>query len=173
MTTAIDSDAGVEQSPVAPARREWMRWLGLLVRLTLGVVAGWAGLAKLVDLPTAVRAVRAYQLLPEAIVPAVGYALPVVEIILAILLITGLLTRYAAAVQGLIMLGFVFGISWAWAKGLNIDCGCFGGGGELDAGQQAEYLVPLLRDGALVVGAAYLTWFPRTRFSLDEALDLN
>src|SRR5690625_7347744 len=77
MTTAIDSDAGVEQSPVAPARREWMRWLGLLVRLTLGVVAGWAGLAKLVDLPTAVRAVRAYQLLPEAIVPAVGYALPV------------------------------------------------------------------------------------------------
>src|SRR5690625_7953579 len=81
MTTAIDSDAGVEQSPVAPARREWMRWLGLLVRLTLGVVAGWAGLAKLVDLPTAVRAVRACQLLPEALVTAVGYAFHVVEVL--------------------------------------------------------------------------------------------
>jgi len=168
MTLATDTVAD-ESAPTAP----WLEWLGLAVRLTLGVVAGWAGIAKMMDLPTSVRAVRAYQLLPEAIVPAVGYALPMVEIILGLLLITGLLTRYVAAVQGLIMAGFVFGISMAWARGLNIDCGCFGGGGELDESQEAEYLIPLLRDVGLVIGAGYLVWFPRTRFSLDEALDLN
>lgn len=172
MSTATDVDAaGLEDA--GPREYPWMPWLGLLVRLTLGVIAGWAGIAKLLDLPTSVRAVRAYQLLPEVLVPAVGYALPVVEIILALLLITGLLTRYAALAQGLVMLAFVFGISWAWARGLNIDCGCFGGGGELAGNQEAQYLLPLLRDGGLVLGAAYLTWLPHTRFSLDEALDLN
>lgn len=171
MTTATTPDTEVEARPRSP--RPWALWLGLAVRLTLGIIAGWAGIAKLLDLPTAVRAVRAYQLLPEALVPAVAYALPVVEIILAILLITGLLTRYAAIVQGLVMAGFVFGISMAWARGLNIDCGCFGGGGVLAADQEAQYLWPLLRDIGLVIGAAYLTWFPKTKFSLDEALDLN
>lgn len=173
MTTATDSDAVVEQTPEVTASRPWMRWLGLLVRLTLGIVAGWAGIAKLIDLPTAVRAVRAYEILPEVLVAPVAYALPVVEVIVAILLIAGLITRYAAIVQGLIMLAFVIAISSAWIRGLNIDCGCFGGGGELELGQEAQYLGPLLRDIGLVVGAAYLTWFPRTRFSLDEALDLN
>src|SRR5690625_5073186 len=110
MTTAPKVAAGVAPS-LAPRHPSWMAWLGLVVRLTLGVVAGWAGIAKMLDLPTSVRAVRAFQLLPEAIVPAVGYALPMVEIILAILLITGLITRYAAIVNGLIMLGFIFGIS--------------------------------------------------------------
>ncbi len=172
MTTAPPVTGGAAPS-LAPRHPSWMPWLGLVVRLTLGVVAGWAGIAKMLDLPTSVRAVRAFQLLPEAIVPAVGYALPMVEIILAILLITGLITRYAAIVNGLIMLGFIFGISWAWAKGLNIDCGCFGGGGELAADQEAEYLVPLVRDAVIVLGSAYLAWFPPTRFSLDEALDLN
>lgn len=172
MTTATASDSEVDRSHTA-AQRQWMPWLGLIARLTLGIVAVWAGIAKLVDLQTSVRAVRAYQLLPEALVPAVGHALPVVEIIVGALLIVGLLTRYAAIVQGLIMLAFVFGISWAWARGLNIDCGCFGGGGALAAGEEAQYLLPLLRDIGLVLGAAYLTWFPKTRFSLDEALDLN
>src|SRR5690625_7678613 len=88
MTLATDTVAD-ESAPTA----RWLEWLGLAVRLTLGVVAGWAGIAKMMDLPTSVRAVRAYQLLPEAIVPAVGYALPMVEIILGLLLITGLLTR--------------------------------------------------------------------------------
>ncbi|HLS04497.1 MAG TPA: MauE/DoxX family redox-associated membrane protein [Actinomycetales bacterium] len=173
MTTATESDSEVERTRSAATQRPWMPWLGLIARLTLGIVAVWAGIAKLVDLQTSVRAVRAYQLLPEIFVPAVGHALPVVEIIIGALLITGLLTRYAAIVQGLVMAAFVFGISWAWARGLNIDCGCFGGGGALSADEEAQYLLPLLRDIGLVLGAAYLAWFPKTRFSLDEALDLN
>ena len=50
------------------------------------------------------------------------------------LLLAGLLTRGAAAVAGLLMLVFVAGIASAWARGLSIDCGCFGTGGPVAPG---------------------------------------
>jgi len=62
------------------------QWVGLVARL---VVAGFlivAGIAKFPDPAGNVRAVRAYQLLPEAVVPTVGHALPTVELIVGFLL---------------------------------------------------------------------------------------
>lgn len=172
MTTKT-KDAGTAVSSVQPSGvTKWEPWFGFVVRLILGGVAGWAGISKLTDLPQSVRAVRAYQLLPESLAQPVGYALPALEVILAILLITGLLTRYASIVKAGIMLAFVFGISWAWAQGLNIDCGCFGGGGELPLDEEADYVTPLIRDAGLFLGAVYLAVRPRTRLSLDELYNL-
>ena len=47
------------------------------------------------------------------------------------------------------MLAFVIGIASAWARGLRIDCGCFGGGGQLAAGVEPDYLIEILRDFGL------------------------
>jgi hypothetical protein len=65
------------------------------------------------------------------------------------------------------MFAFMIGISQAWARGLSIDCGCFGGGGQVAHGE-ADYLTPLLRDTGLTALAVYLTLFPHTKFSLDK-----
>jgi hypothetical protein len=65
------------------------------------------------------------------------------------------------------MIAFMIGISQAWARGLSIDCGCFGGGGQVAPGE-ADYLTPLLRDTGLALLALYLIKFPRSRFSLDK-----
>ena len=43
------------------------------------------------------------------------------------------------------MVAFIIGISQAWARGLTIDCGCFGGGGAIGA---AETQVPARRSPA-------------------------
>jgi hypothetical protein len=65
------------------------------------------------------------------------------------------------------MFAFMIGISQAWARGLSIDCGCFGGGGQVAPGD-ADYLTPLLRDTGLTLLAVYLTLFPHTKFGLDK-----
>jgi hypothetical protein len=65
------------------------------------------------------------------------------------------------------MFAFMIGISQAWARGLSIDCGCFGGGGQVEPGE-ADYLTPLLRDTGLTLLAVYLTFFPHTKFGLDK-----
>src|SRR5690606_29741037 len=116
----------------APPWERWQPWISTVVRLGLAAVALVAGLAKIGDLPGSVRAVRAYELLPETLAVLVGNALPMVEIVVGLLLLAGLFTRVAAAVFGLLMVAFVIGIISAWTRGLAIDCGCFGGGGQVE-----------------------------------------
>jgi uncharacterized membrane protein YphA (DoxX/SURF4 family) len=143
--------------------------IGLLARLILGVVLIWAGVAKVTRPALSALAVRAYKLLNYDVAGYVGYALPVVEILLGLLLVFGLLTRVSAAVGGLLMLAFIFGISWAWAHGYSIDCGCFGGGGTI-AAAQTQYPLEILRDVGIAACAAWLVVRPRTPYSLDHRL---
>lgn len=155
-----------------PTWQRWQPWISTLVRLGLAAVALAAGLAKIGDLPGSVRAVRAYELLPEALAVLVGNALPMVEIVIGLLLLAGLFTRLAAVAFGLLMVVFVAGIVSAWARGLAVDCGCFGGGGPVEPGDTA-YLEDILRDLLFVAGAVFLVRWPRTRLSLDRALALT
>jgi uncharacterized membrane protein YphA (DoxX/SURF4 family) len=161
-------------SPPAPTRLQGTAWpwIATVVRVGLGGVAFAAGIPKIVDLPASVRAVRAYELLPEGLAVLAGNVLPLVEIILGVLLVLGLFTRVSAGAFGLLLLAFAVGIASAWARGLSIDCGCFGGGGSVDP-EDTAYLTDLLRDAALIALAAVLVWRPRTRLSLDSALDLS
>jgi uncharacterized membrane protein YphA (DoxX/SURF4 family) len=139
-------------------------------RLLLAGVWLYAGATKAGDLAASTRAVKAYQILPNGVAEVVGAALPFVEIALGLLLLLGLATRLAAATSVLLMAGFVAGIAAAWARGLRIDCGCFGGGGELAGGESPSYWLDLGRDGLLLLAAAALVGWPRTRWSLDAWL---
>ena len=64
------------------------------------------------------------------------------------------------------MLAFIIGISSAWARGLTIDCGCFGGGGTV-AANQTKYAQEIARDTGLLLAAAFLVVWPGSRLSLD------
>jgi uncharacterized membrane protein YphA (DoxX/SURF4 family) len=145
-------------------------WVTTLARLLLGAVWIAAGASKVTDLAASVRAVRAYRLLPEGVVPAVGAGLPLVEIVLGLLLVAGLGTRLAAAVSALLLVAFVVGIGAAWGRGLRIDCGCFGGGGTLAAGRAPSYLPELARDVGLLLVAGVLLRWPYSRASVDALL---
>jgi len=147
-------------------RPGWRDVVGLLARLVLGIVLVVAGALKVGHLETSARAVRAYQLLPYDVAGWVGYGLPVLELAVGALLVLGLFTRTAAVVGGLLMVVFVAGIASAWARGLSIDCGCFGEGGTIDPSQTA-YLPEILRDVGLLACAAWLVVRPRTAYGLD------
>ncbi len=144
-------------------------WFGLLARLVTGGVWIVAGALKLPHPDESVRAVRAYELLPESIVPAVGYLLPVVEVVVGLCLVLGLLTRSMAVVSALLFVAFIIGIASAWARGLSIDCGCFGGGGQIpDAAE--KYPGEIARDVSLLALSVWLVVRPRTRLALDSLL---
>jgi uncharacterized membrane protein YphA (DoxX/SURF4 family) len=112
-------------------------------------------------------AVRAYELLPIALANFLGIVLPYLEIAVGILLIIGAAVRVSAVISGLLMFAFSIGIAQAWARGLSIDCGCFGGGGQVAPGT-ANYLPELVRDAGLAFMAFYLFRFPQSKFGLDR-----
>jgi protein-disulfide isomerase/uncharacterized membrane protein YphA (DoxX/SURF4 family) len=150
--------------------RGLLPWLGTGARVLLAVVWAWAAVAKVGDPAGSVRAVRAYELLPEWLAKGVGYGLPFLEVGLAILLIVGLATRLAAVLSAVLLVVFLVGIVAAAARGLQIACGCFGGGGQLGAGQSTAYTGEILRDGGLLVVSLVLVWAYRTRFAVDNLI---
>jgi uncharacterized membrane protein YphA (DoxX/SURF4 family) len=151
----------------------WQPWLSTAARLFLAWVWIWAGWPKLIDSAGTVRSVRAFQILPEAVVPAFGYALPVVELALGLLLLLGLFTRAAALVTAAMMVMFLIGIASAWARGLAIECGCFGNAGTAVADPVPGYIRDILRDtGYLVVALALARW-PRGVLDADRLLGLT
>ncbi|WP_232778484.1 MauE/DoxX family redox-associated membrane protein [Carbonactinospora thermoautotrophica] len=164
MRTEGDVEAAVA---AAPARTRALPWISTLVRVALAGIFGAAGLLKIGDPNGSVRAVQAYQLFPNNVAQLIGYALPFLEIALALVLLVGLATRFAAVVGGLLLLAFIGGVASAWARGLSIDCGCFGGGGQVAPGE-TRYLEEILRDIGFLVLAAWLAFFPRSRFTLDR-----
>ena len=143
---------------------------GVLARVVVGLVWVVAGVLKVPDPNENVRAVRAYELLPESVVPVVGHALPVLEILIGVCLLLGLLTRVAAVVSVVLLAAFVIGISSVWARGLSIDCGCFGGGAGPAANAQAKYPWELARDVGLLLLSLWLVWHPRTPLAADNRL---
>lgn len=161
------SDRGAE--PVWHRDERITRWIGLVARLILGGVLLVAGGLKIGTPLAAARAVQAYQIFPFDVAAVIGYALPIVEVALGALLVLGLFTRLSAVLGTLIMVAFIAGIASAWARGLSIDCGCFGGGGLVDP-SQTRYGVDIARDIAFALCGAWLIWRPRTAFSLDARL---
>jgi len=141
-------------------------WLSLIVRLSMGVIMIAAAIPKMINVDESVRAVRAYRLLPEAVVPFIGTALPYFELIFGVVLIVGVFTRWLAILWLLLMAAFVFGVAWAWAKGYSIDCGCFGGGGDIPEGT-TNYPAHMLERAGFVALGLFLLVFPRAHASLD------
>jgi uncharacterized membrane protein YphA (DoxX/SURF4 family) len=145
----------------------WFPWISAIARLVLGGVMLVAGALKVTDPEAATQAVRAYELLPQGFDGIVGLLLPFLEIAIGLLLIVGYGVRAAAVAAGVFLLVFIAAVSSAWARGLAIDCGCFGGGGQVAPGQ-TKYLQEILRDVGLLVLAGWLWLNPPSRFALES-----
>jgi uncharacterized membrane protein YphA (DoxX/SURF4 family) len=143
-------------------------WLRTGARILLGGVFVVAGVLKVPDPAAAVRAVRAYQLLPEPLVAPVAFGLPVVEIAVGLALLVGVFVRTAAIAAAVLLVVYLVGVGSAWARGLQIDCGCFGKGGTVAAGRTA-YPLDVVRDAALLLIALALAFRPRSRLALGGA----
>ncbi|MEU8884930.1 MauE/DoxX family redox-associated membrane protein [Streptomyces hydrogenans] len=127
----------------------WRRSLPSFARLLLSAVWWWAGWTKLRDPEGSVQAVRAFRVLPEVWVETVAYGVPALEIGLALLLLFGVGGRLGAVVSAVVLAVFVAALVQAWARGLSVDCGCFGGGGEVDA-TETRYGQEIARDLGLL-----------------------
>jgi uncharacterized membrane protein YphA (DoxX/SURF4 family) len=144
---------------------KYQPFITLLCRLLLGGVLLVAGGLKAFKPSESAGAVAAYKILPTDLAHLIGYALPWLEIALGILLIIA---------GTAVMIIFIAAIISVWARGILIDCGCFGGGGEVDPSKASEahraYLMEILRDLGLALSGIYLYFFPYGRLSIEKPL---
>jgi uncharacterized membrane protein YphA (DoxX/SURF4 family) len=145
-------------------------WVGTLFRLGLAAVWLISGGIKVSDPNQTFVAVQAYDVLPGGMVRLVAGAVPFLELALGLLLLVGLTTRLAAVLSAVVLLAFIGAVAQAWARGLTIDCGCFGGGGQVSS-SDTKYPQEIARDIGFLVLAGWLMVLPRTRLSLDSVLN--
>jgi uncharacterized membrane protein YphA (DoxX/SURF4 family) len=86
-----------------------------------------------------------------------------------VLLVLGIATRPAAWASVVLLLVFIGATASVWARGLQIDCGCFGGGGQSSA-DATSYLRDIGRDGLLLCVALLVAAGAPSRFALDNVL---
>jgi len=129
-----------------------------LVRLTIGGLLVVAGFLKLRAPVAFATEIANYQLFPS-VAPYVAATLPLVEILIGagLILFPRPWRRAAEAVALGLTVVFASAVGSAYARRIDIDCGCFGTGGGAING------LTLLRNVALVAATVFLLRFDRGR----------
>jgi protein-disulfide isomerase/uncharacterized membrane protein YphA (DoxX/SURF4 family) len=146
----------------------WTPWVSLAARLALAGTWFYSAIAKLIAPQTFIFAIRAYRLVPESWAVPLGYGIPVLELVMGVFFLVGFSVRASAVLCALRIVIFTAAIISAWERGLQIECGCFGGGGFATTG--THYLHDVIRNAILLLIALFLVWRPRSPFALDNIL---
>ncbi|KRP37508.1 MAG: hypothetical protein ABS34_02545 [Opitutaceae bacterium BACL24 MAG-120322-bin51] len=124
----------------------------LLGRLALAAVFVTAALPKIEDPVAFASSVDAFRVINSGLSGWVALCLPWLELVLGIGILLPVIRRASGALIGLLLLLFIALHLSAWARGLDISCGCFGS----ETGEAtADYRWLILRN-LLLLGAVLL-----------------
>ncbi len=142
-----------------------MKYVRVALRLGLAAVFLYAAYAKL-KAPWYMFAasIDSYEMVPSWASQFIARTLPAFELLLGVWLLIGWKVRWASLSGGILLMAFWLSMATAFAKGLAIDCGCFGSG-------EAVSKLTLLRDGVMVAMAGALWWFSRPRVSTAAPIE--
>lgn len=162
-----DASAAVEPAPSRFSAAT--PWVSLVVRLGLAAMWFAYSLPKLTDVSGNKASVLQFRLLSGGLATFFAYAQPYLELALGLLLLVGLGTRIVAGISGLVLLVYIGGIVSLAPRGINITCGC-GGGGSFVAAGHTHYILDVLRDVGYLLPAVWLLIWSSSRLSLDRWL---
>ncbi|AWB83033.1 hypothetical protein C3B44_09590 [Corynebacterium yudongzhengii] len=119
-----------------------------------------AGLSKVGQTMTVSQTIAAYEIFTPEFSYLLAQLIGPLEIGGGLLLLFGVFLRQSAAVSLGVLVLFILGLSWAWANGLEISCGCFGG-------EDATNIpVTIVRDIGYVALSVWAIWRPYRRFAV-------
>ena len=124
------------------------RWAELAIRLVVGGVFVYAGAVKITNPLQLADSIWSFQVLPRALVTPLALGLPPFEILAGAMLVAGL--RVGALAVAVATAIFSAAFASTLARGITVDCGCFGAGAPATF---ASNLMELVRDLAILAAA--------------------
>ncbi len=134
----------------------------VLLSIGLSIVFLTSAVPKLRHPKGFILAVLEYRILPVRLSWWYARVLPPLELLLALLLLSGTAVRLAASVVSLLLLSFMIAVGINMARGRNLDCHCFGKARKRTIGWGL-----LLQDGALLGAAFVLAIITRSWIALE------
>jgi len=110
------------------------RWLVVIARIVVGGVFVFAAVPKIVDPHAFAIAITNYHAVPDVVARVTGAALPLLELLVGIALISGVHARGAAVLSAGMLIVFAVALTRALLLDINVDCGCFGSAARSEIG---------------------------------------
>lgn len=104
------------------------------LRFILGLVFVFAGIEKIAAPNAFFTSIMNYQIFGAFLSNIISVVLPWIELITGILLIFGVFLKENLTIYMVLLIVFNLLVISAMIRGLNIDCGCFGEGGNIKVG---------------------------------------
>jgi putative oxidoreductase len=121
-----------------------------MLRLIIGVAFIYAGWIKASDPIGFADSVHSFEILPNALISPFALALPIYEIAAGALIVAGWPKRIGALALLLLTAVFCVALISALARGLTINCGCFG------SASTTNPWIDLARDVLIIAGCVIL-----------------
>ena len=145
----------------------WVRYgIPVVLRVVLGGVLIWAGLAKVYEPALFALTVRAYNVLPHAFINGFAVVVPWMEVAAGMCLLAGFWSRSGALAALALLASFGIAIAINLYRGADLDCVCFGLDGALGSLDAA-----LAQDLVLIGCSLALLYVRSMPVSLDRWLE--
>ena len=122
----------------------------LVLRLIVGGTFLYACLDKLLNQELFARAIFNYKFLPDVFINVFAIVIPYIELTASVFLILGIFKRGSSFVIIVLLIVFIISLTQAYARGLDISCGCF----SLETvGQKSDILLRIIEDILLLIAS--------------------
>ena len=98
----------------------------LSIRLFLGFIFIFAAVTKVADPVGFSQSIYNYKLMPDFLINVLALVFPWIELVAGILLVFGISVKENSAILTGLLVVFIVAIVISLARGLDINCGCFG-----------------------------------------------
>ena len=98
----------------------------LSIRLFLGFIFIFAAVSKVADPEGFSQSIYNYKLMPDFLINVLAIVFPWIELVAGILLVFGISVKENSAILTGLLVVFIIAIVISLARGLDINCGCFG-----------------------------------------------
>jgi uncharacterized membrane protein YphA (DoxX/SURF4 family) len=130
-----------------------MQWAQVVARLIMASIFIYASIDKIAKPAAFAKDIYNYQILPDALINLTALVLPWLELFLGLCLVAGIwLPGAVFTVNGLLIV-FMASLIFNLARGLDVNCGCFGSDGLGPSMSTGWYL---LRDVLFLAVGAFL-----------------
>jgi len=148
---ALDAEdsASVHHGGIPP---DLAQGIWLILSLWVAGLLLFAGVTKLRDPGLFADQIRSYEIVGDPLVALVALVLPPLEVLVAVSLFIPALRRGACLAGVGLAAVFLVALSSAWARDLDISCGCFGSSGKTD------YPSAILLDLSMLIPLLLLPW---------------
>jgi uncharacterized membrane protein YphA (DoxX/SURF4 family) len=130
------------------------------LRLVIGIIFIYASVGKLFRAEDFAKAILRYEFLPIYFVNIVAVIMPWIEFFTGVLLISGIYKKASSLIAGMSLVVFLIALTSAFARELDISCGCFS---LEETSSKGDIIYRIIQDIFMLIGALIVYKFSREK----------